>query len=525
MFSLQTPPRRPQFSTPKAVFETPPPPRGMPDLPGPPSSEDEEDHTPVMQSRDIQGDLTSLKTPRPPGAWLATPAPSRQSTKEPIARAGSAPPAEQHSPSSDSGLATPPATLSRANSLPPQTPAPPGGWVNTPAPDTSGRKKGGLKVRFDVESETASEGTFERPSADSSAESSAKACGNENESGTTPWGIAALQNGDASTSSVAPTESSASSPPTPPSLRRRIRQKSPSIRMLDAYGREQVETSPAPTAVQERETTSEAAPEVKPANGHAVVPATPQREARASSSSATPRSRSAVRMVDAMGREIEESVVEDSVVDPPLSRSETLYRMRESLASMAQELSDADRSSEKAVFDIRSYASLEEQSNAARAQRERISKTLEAMRSSSVELKSKYAPLQEKSKEVLAPTGPRLSWRLVFWLVLFQLLLLAIMYRYSHVQARKIFLTTYYDPFNPELYRYLVKPDTTPRAIPSCPPWTVFTAFSSLQRAGFKGLAADAWASVTCSISSSIQSFWSGFSHAQDPIPYSWPPT
>ena len=96
---------------------------------------------------------------------------------------------------------------------------------------------------------------------------------------------------------------------------------------------------------------------------------------------------------------------------------------------------------------------------------------------------------------------------------------------YSHVQARKIFLTTYYDPFNPELYRYLVKPDTTPRAIPSCPPWTVFTAFSSLQRAGFKGLAADAWASVTCSISSSIQSFWSGFSHAQDPIPYSWPPT
>ncbi|OJT12743.1 hypothetical protein TRAPUB_10691 [Trametes pubescens] len=520
MFSLQTPPRRPQFHTPKAVFETPPPPRGMPDLPGPPSEDEEEedDHTPIMQSREMQGDLTALKTPRPPGAWLATPAPSRQSTMEHIERAGSAPPAEQKSPSSDSGLATPPSTLSRANSLPPKTPAPPGGWVNTPAPDTSARRKGALKVRFDVESETASDGTFERPSADSSGESKVPA----NESSGAPWSIAALQNADGSTSSVPP-ESSIEPPPTPPSMRDRIRQKSPSIRVLDAYGREQVETDPVPIAVPETAPRNDELP----TDTRAMVHTTPRREARAGPS-ATPRSRSAVRMVDAMGREIEEELIveEESFAETPLSRSEALYRMRETLASMAQDLSDADRSSDKAVFDARSYASLEERCRSAQAARNKLSKSLQMAQSAEVELKSKYAPLKSRLvQSVSLPDPPRLSWRAVVWLVVLQLILLAVMYRYSLAQARKIFLTTYYDPFYPELYRYLVKPNTHQRAIPSCPPWSVFTVFSSLQRAGLKGVAVDAWTSASCSISSYFQSFWTGMSYTQNAVPYSWPPT
>lgn len=389
----------------------------MPDLPGPPSEDEDEedDHTPILQSREIQGDLTALKTPRPPGAWLATPAPSRQSTIEHIERAGSAPPAEQKSPSSDSGLATPPSTLSRANSLPPKTPAPPGGWVNTPAPDTSARRKAALKVRFDVESETASDGTFERPSADSSGESKVPA----NESSGAPWSIAALQNADGSTSSVPP-ESSIEPPPTPPSMRDRIRQKSPSIRVLDAYGREQVETDPAPIAV------PEAAPrnDELPTDTRAVAHTTPRREARAGPS-ATPRNRSAVRMVDAMGREIEEEPVveEESFVETPLSRSEALYRMRETLASMAQDLSDADRcdtlrsylifithrfirSSDKAVFDARAYASLEERCRSAQTARNKLSKSLQMAQSAEVELKSKYAPLQSRLKQSVSMVCP-----------------------------------------------------------------------------------------------------------------------
>ncbi|KAH9894936.1 hypothetical protein C8Q73DRAFT_645470 [Cubamyces lactineus] len=492
----------------------------MPDLPGPPSSDDEEDdHTPVMQSRDIQGDLTAMKTPRPPGAWLATPAPSRQSTKEPVERASSAPPeTEQPSSTSDGGLATPPATLSRASSLPPQTPAPPGGWVNTPAPDTTARKRGILKVRFEVESETASEGTIERPSVDSSVESKAS-------DATLPeasWSVLAPQNGDASTSSAPAEEPTNQSPPTHQSLRRRIRQKSPGIRVLDAYGREHVEPPAGPT--DNHETPPENAD--LPVNSQAVAAATPHKEHRAALST-TPRSRSAVRMVDAMGREIEEEPMEDdSSVGPPLSRSEALYRIRETLSSMAQDLSDVDR---YAVFDVRSYASLEERCRTAQAARSKISRSLQMAQMAEVEMRSKYAPIKDSTeRNALLPSNAvsrALVWRLIVGFTLVLLILSAAMYRYSHVQARKIFLTTYYDPFNPELHLHLARPDTYHHAIPLCPSWSVSSAFSSLQRAGLKGVAADAWASASCSVSAYVQSFWFDISRAPDTVPHTWPPT
>ena len=98
-------------------------------------------------------------------------------------------------------------------------------------------------------------------------------------------------------------------------------------------------------------------------------------------------------------------------------------------------------------------------------------------------------------------------------------------FSYSHIQARKLFLTTYYDPFNPELHLYLVRPNTSHRAIPLCPSWSVFSVFSSLQRAGLKGVAADAWASASCSVSAYVQSFWFDISYAPDTVPHSWPPT
>ncbi|OSD01312.1 hypothetical protein PYCCODRAFT_1369570 [Trametes coccinea BRFM310] len=519
MFTLQTPPRRPQLHTPKAEFETPPPPRGMPDLPGPPSSDEEDDHTPVMQSRDIPADLTSLKTPRPPGAWLATPAPSRQSTISTVERAGSAPPAtEQPSPAQDGGLATPPATLSRASSLPPQTPAPPGGWVNTPAPDTTARRKGILKVRFEVESETASEGPLEGPSADSSVESKTSGNGLPEAS----WSLASQQNGDASSSSVPDEQSSAEVPrPTPGSLRQRIRQKSPKIRMLDAYGREIDESG----MVVAHETSA----------GNANLPeeraATPRRERKATAST-TPRSRNAIRMVDAMGRAIEEDPVEEeeSFSQPPLSRREALDRIQATLSSMTDDLEEADsRAGEKAMFDIRSYASLEERSRNAQIARSKITKTLQMAQMAEAEMKRKYPALTDKPQISALPQSALLSkpfiWRLLIGFMILQLIFLAVMYRYSLVQARKMFLTTYYDPFYPELYRYLVKPDTSSTAIPPCPSWSISSALNSLSRTGVKGVVADAWASATCSISSYIQSFWLDINYAQDRVRHSWPPT
>ena len=139
-----------------------------------------------------------------------------------------------------------------------------------------------------------------------------------------------------------------------------------------------------------------------------------------------------------------------------------------------------------------------------------------------------------------------LSWRFLVGFIIVQLVLLAIMYRYvpcsslqpqksadteiasvryAHVQARKIFLTTYYDPFDPDLYIHLLKPDTTHHSIPTCPSWSIFSVFSSLQRAGLKGVVGDAWESTSCAISSYLQSTWAGRHHPQDTIPRTWPPT
>ncbi|KAI8975877.1 hypothetical protein BD414DRAFT_517357 [Trametes punicea] len=516
-----TPPRRPQFYTPKAEFETPPPPRGMPDLPGPPS-DDDNDHTPVMQSRDIQGDSTALKTPRPPGAWLSTPAPSRQSTKEPIERAGSAPPAaEQQSSSFDGRLASPSSALSRAGSLPPQTPAPPGGWVNTPAPDTSARKRGILKVRFEVESETASEGAFEKPSVDSSTESKAP----DSDIRDASWGVAANAKDDTSGSSVLQ-ESSVAPPPSPPSLRQRIRQKSPSIRVLDAYGREQVEPPSASDAVHDTDLEDASAA----IGSQAVASATPRRK-RQSSTPVTPRTRSAVRMVDAMGREIEEESVQedDSVLRSPLTRSEALSRIRETLSSMAEELNDIDRTNDRTVFDARSYASLEERCRAAEVARSKITKTLQMAQMAEVELRSKYPLSQDKARGNVHPSTAWLSrsflWRLLTGFVILQVVFLAIMYRYSLVQARKMYLTTFYDPIYPELHHYLVKPDTSRHTIPQCPSWSLFSAFGHLRYHGLKSVAADVWASTSCSISSYLQAFWFDVNYNPDTRTHSWPPT
>ncbi|RPD78465.1 hypothetical protein L226DRAFT_543799 [Lentinus tigrinus ALCF2SS1-7] len=497
----------------------------MPDLPGPPSSdEDEHAQTPSMESREVQGDLTSLKTPRPPGAWMATPAPSRQVTKESVERTGSAPPPEFNSPaSSDSGLATPPATLSRATSMPAQTPAPPGGWIATPAAGNTTRRGSILKVRFDLKAETASEVTTE---GEDSLESRVEG---DSQNAVTSAEAAPL-NGDVSAgSSALAEESSAEPPPTPPSIRDRTRRKSPGIRIVDAFGREQVESAPQPApqgshtdlVVSDRKTTA---------------PPTP-RNAQRPARSATPRNRSGVRVVDAMGREIEEEPVveEDSMISQtPLTHNEALSRIKDTLSYMKHELSDADRSSDDAIFDARMYAALQDQCKAAQDARSKISQSLQMAQSAESELKSKYSPFRNRiAKSVQLPIGGAdirmnwnpLNWRFVVGFIVVQLLLLALMYRYSLVQARKVFLTTYYDSFYPDLYIYLLKPDTTQHTIPSCPPWSIFTIFSTLQRAGFLGVVSEAWASASCAVSTYFQSTWVGWHYAQDTVPYSWPPT
>lgn len=260
-------------------------------------------------------DLTAMKTPKPPGGWTSTP------VGEPPLRTHSLPD-EYEDSQYDSGLATPAASLSRAASLPPQTPAPPGGWMATPY------RKSILKVRFDLEtpeseisvSEGVGESTKSSPSGSRESprsESSSVHMSNPQMNGA----LVAPPPREVKGEDVVRTRTP--EPPATPlstSPSRTIR-KSPSIRVVDAFGRERASNVDDVGAKQEKQ---EAVPNIS-----------------------TPRSKSAVRIVDAMGREVDE-VIEPgsesrSEEDKPVKRDEALARVREGLVDLADGLSEADR--------------------------------------------------------------------------------------------------------------------------------------------------------------------------------------
>lgn len=350
---LSTPPRPTSFNASRLEFQTPSPPRGLPELPGPPSSSEgdeaqqevEQERTPI---RDMRSDLTTMKTPKPPGAWASTPAhrpylePSPEDEVEgeqarmPVRDLGSdfstmktprapgawastpAPPrhetpSQSHSYAGDTdteyenGLATPVASLSRASSLPPQTPAPPGGWTVTPAV-----RKSILKVRFD----THAPGTEQSFLNDGIESSNDFVDGIVNASWRTENIFV-----DTSAPAIKVEEPEArictpeppSTPVSPSRSPRSPPRKSPSIRVLDAFGREQVT------------------------------------EDKSSKGLNTPKNKSGIRVVDAMGRDIEDSVEQPTLdeVDiknsPPLKHSEALVRVRRGLSDLAQGLDEMNR--------------------------------------------------------------------------------------------------------------------------------------------------------------------------------------
>jgi serine/arginine repetitive matrix protein 2 len=110
----------------------------------------------------------------------------------------------------------------------------------------------------------------------------------------------------------------------PTSSRRKVR-KSPSIRLLDEYGRERDESrNEKPTRKEE-----------------SVSMRTP------SGSPATPWNKSAVRILDAMGREVEEAPEqndsEDTVMDFHVNRTEALARVKKAVSDLQEGLSEVDK--------------------------------------------------------------------------------------------------------------------------------------------------------------------------------------
>ena len=359
-FELSTPPRHSSLSTSKIEFQTPSPPKGLPELPGPPSSSEDEtgdiDILATHRKSDGPLNLTTMKTPRPPGAWAATPAPPRSQTPQPTsssfastklsrARSNSLP----QSSVADIQL---PSALSGAGTLPVRTPAPPGGWFSTPG---SLRRKALMKVRFEnatsdsavSDADTgAKDGKLEvaLPEADWDATSLPGPGLNASESMSEPSFNDVKSSSPASAPPVSASGdgqqeggSAADAPPetignpststhtgSPP---RRKSRRSSSVRLLDEYGHVKED----PPITPRREDVREHSASMRMPGGGSLK---------------TPRSTS-VRMLDAMGHEIDESSEqndsEDTVTELRYSRQEALQRMKRAVADLREGLNSVDR--------------------------------------------------------------------------------------------------------------------------------------------------------------------------------------
>ncbi|KZT04703.1 uncharacterized protein LAESUDRAFT_657426 [Laetiporus sulphureus 93-53] len=475
MFPPETPTKHP-FNASNMDFYTPSPPRDMSGLPEPSSFATEQpseaDRTPM--NPDATANLTAMKTPRPPGAWLQTPV-SQHPSRGPSSRAQSTPPNGGETSTVDE-MAAPVQTWPRTGSAPLQTPAPPGAWMQTPG--ASARKRSILKVRFDVDTETTdAESAAELPSQEPpsfpaigawrSDERSAEALGSvkrENDEG----GLSRKAEGYTAE----------------PSKPVRTHRKSWGMRIVDAFGRETKMEEEAP------ELPEDPVPEQKPI-----------RKTKRSSFS-NHKARNPVKIVDAMGREVED-VIEES--DSPLPHNEALARVRETIAHMAEDLSEVDRSCEILAAEDNHVGALENASKAARSARSKITKSLRLVKTAESDLKSKYGPLRESMKKTrfILPGSddpPQTTWSISwFWcLMLIQLVLCLLVYRrFAYDRAKRAFLMTYYDPFNAELYAYSPISSGQPTRSLS---WSVFSIPEAIDRVGWVGAFKEFWGNVSSAV-------------------------
>ncbi|KAJ6593676.1 hypothetical protein B0H19DRAFT_1091527 [Mycena capillaripes] len=486
--SLSTPPRRQSFSSARLEFQTPSPPHGLPELPGPPSSSDEETETerPAATPLRLNGDITA-KTPRPPGAWASTPAPMPRShslppehgdsgdttstktprapgawasTPAPVARAHSLPPEHDDSDSQyEGGLATPVPSLSRASSLPAQTPKPPGGWVATPTP-----RKSILKVRFDPQpAELELSATEDFSSTNGHPEESALV---------------------SATGLATPAEDRVRTPelPTTPVSPSRSPRRSPTIRMVDEYGRPD---------------------KFKPTK--------------------SPKNRNKIRIVDAMGREVEtdeQSIKTEVSDDVPLDRDEALRVVREGVADLVQGLNELDTSSDFVLLDEYRLKELDNASRAAREAREDLRQAYQNDRTAQLRASMRRSKNDSRmAREVARSPSPRI-WLWTF-IILFQALFIFMIYRIQRRSLRDLFLTTYYDPFYPDLHLYGIKYDymTFPRTSPSAA-----SLSNTLRQEGFKAFVGSLVDMVVVIFDDLRADTWRRWG-ADDMQSVRWPPT
>ena len=317
--SPSTPPQRTTPKNAKLMLKTPSPPKGLPDLPTP-SSSDESSHSPVTKIPKLDTPYHSkwMQTPKLPGGWLATPkAPVENETilddasnlvlssddkehrypqtpvtqfqpKTPKPPGGwtsipgpaESKPGELNTLQDEGGqrshLLTPVNSLTRSAVSNLKTPGVPGGWMATPA----GRKSV-MKVRFDPGSPEVQDESAPHPGvSELPAESDISEVGEHYQADGPESGA-------------------------PPSPRSPRRPKKANIRVLDAFGREETPTLPK---------------------------------------GETNPNRTGIRVLDPMGRELKDIQPNESKKDDgvPPSRDELISKLKQGLGELVEDINDPD---------------------------------------------------------------------------------------------------------------------------------------------------------------------------------------
>ncbi|KAH9034875.1 hypothetical protein EDB85DRAFT_1889598 [Lactarius pseudohatsudake] len=479
--ALSTPPRTPSVSTSRIGFRAPSPPEGLPELPGPPSEDDTGDNSFATRNNGglLSLNLTTARTPRAPGAWAATPAPApaRSQTPQPIlssighsrTRSNSLP--QPSFTEIQSSMATPASALTHAGTLPARTPAPPGGWFSTPG---SLRRRSLMKVRFettpsgsavsDADADTTAnddkgvgasipEASWDitppiGPTHDTSESISEPSFNNVASSSpvlalsTSASGDGQNEDGPVANSPADPVDGAAAGSPS----RRKLR-RTPSVRLVDEYGRAKEDFPSTPSRKDVRD---HSASMRMPGGGPLK----------------TPRHAS-VRILDAMGHELEEpseqNDSEDTVTEARYTRQEALDRMKKAVADLREGLNSVDISGNGSLDDPR-LGELYDLSKAARDMRSKLASSLQQAQSAHV--RHKYGSLKESMRKSrflpnFLPESRAIPWNhWLFWgLLSLQFVVFLVMYRLSKIYAKHQFLTTYFDPFYADLHLHPTKPE------------------------------------------------------------------
>ncbi|EJD02739.1 uncharacterized protein FOMMEDRAFT_167911 [Fomitiporia mediterranea MF3/22] len=504
-----TPERRISGNSSKIEFKSPSTPRDIPALPDPPSSDEdaESDRTPPVPLN--RSRFADIKTPRPPGAWstpFATPAPAiaaRVSTlRDEMHHEG-----EKHaSLQNPNEIYTPPASYSRATSMIMKTPKPPGAWM--PTPETIAAKRLQQKVRFD-EQEVSSAAPALVPERDDSS---------------------LISDPPATDGSVAMKAAGRANPPSPRSPGR--------IRVVDAFGNE---INPAKSEVRTENRSSVQKFGELHATGKDEKPGTPDRR------------KSRIRVLDAMGREIDESQVQDatplaSTADEPgkhlkkadkgdnvttlfhaldgkLERKEALQLLQKTIAELKDDFNRTDDpASTQTTDEIDSQmADLKVQSIRAKEDRERLLGRIRDAQTGDPPSRSAAlwnALLFGKSRSGLSSRGT--SFKVFAALVFLQAVIFLAFYRLTTLGARRLFLTTYIDPFYPELHLHFTNPDLVQLSM-TAPDMYAAIASPPVPTTGWIRFFLAGWHTILNSLLVLRDSMWDIW--RDPPQGITWPPT